>query len=157
MILSTHMKETLHFDIVINAPATTVWERMLTQETYREWTSAFEPTSYYEGSWEKGSRMLFLSSRGGGMVATIAENIPHKFISIQHVGQIQDGVEDTTSDAVTSWLPAFENYTFTEHDGSTLLSIDLEMTSTPESKQMKEMFEGMWPAALAKLKEICER
>ena len=151
------MKEKMHFEITINAPVTKVWDMMLAQETYRQWTAAFEPTSYYEGSWEKGSKMKFLGAGGSGMISQIVENIPYKFISTEHLGEIKDGVEDTTSEAVKKWLPAFENYTFTDNGDSTLLQIDMEMGSSEESKQMKEMFEGMWPKALLILKEICEK
>ncbi len=151
------MKETMHFEITINAPVTKVWDMMLAQETYRQWTAAFEPTSYYEGSWEKGSKMKFLGAGGSGMISQIVENIPYKFISTEHLGEIKDGVEDTTSEAVKKWLPAFENYTFTDNGDSTLLQIDMEMGSSEESKQMKEMFEGMWPKALLLLKEVCEK
>lgn len=147
----------MHFEIVIQAAVPKVWEAMLTQETYREWTSVFEPTSCYEGSWDKGSKIKFLSADGSGMVSEIAENIPYTFISIKHLGVIKNGVEDTISDAVKQWTPAFENYTFTEKGLETLLVIDTEMPSTPEAKAMKEMFDGMWPKALLKLKEICER
>ena len=151
------MKETMHFEITINAPVTKVWDMMLAQETYRQWTAAFEPTSYYEGSWEKGSKMKFLGAGGSGMISQIVENIPYKFISTEHLGEIKDGVIDTTSEAVKKWLPAFENYTFTDNGDSTLLQIDMEMGSSEESKQMKEMFEGMWPKALLLLKEVCEK
>lgn len=152
------MKETMHFEIAISAPVQKVWDIMLTQETYREWTSVFEPTSCYEGSWEKGSKIRFLSSTdGSGMVSEIAENIPGSFISIKHLGEVKGGVEDLTSEQVMKWTPAFENYTFTETEGGTLLAVDMDMPSTPESKAMKEMFEGMWPKALLKLKEICEK
>ena len=151
------MKETMHFEITINAPVTKVWDTMLAQETYRQWTAAFEPTSYYEGSWEKGSKMKFLGAGGSGMISQIVENIPYKFISTEHLGEIKDGVIDTTSEAVKKWLPAFENYTFTDNGDSTLLQIDMEMGSSEESKQMKEMFEGMWPKALLILKEVCEK
>jgi uncharacterized protein YndB with AHSA1/START domain len=47
------MKETLHFEIEIYAPVKKVWDIMLTPETYKKWTSAFDPSSYYEGSWNK--------------------------------------------------------------------------------------------------------
>lgn len=151
------MKETMHFEIVINVPVQKVWDTMLTQETYREWTSVFDPTSCYEGSWEKGSTIKFLGGSGDGMISEIAENIPQKFISIKHLGQIKDGVEDTTSEEIKKWLPAFENYSFTEKGTETLLAVDMEMEASPESKAMKEMFEGMWPSALVKLKEICEK
>jgi len=150
------MKETMHFEIEIDAPVQKVWDTMLTLETYREWTSAFEPTSYYDGSWDKGSRIKFLGSDKSGMVSEIAENIPYKFISIKHLGEIQNGIEDTTSEKVRSWNPAYENYTFTDKGTKTYLEINMEMPSTPETKAMKVMFEGMWPKALLKLKEICE-
>ncbi len=151
------MKETMHFEIVINVPVQKVWDTMLTQETYREWTSVFDPTSCYEGSWEKGSTIKFLGGSGDGMISEIAENIPQKFVSIKHLGQIKDGVEDTTSEEIKKWLPAFENYSFTEKGTETLLAVDMEMEASAESKAMKEMFEGMWPSALLKLKEICEK
>ena len=151
------MKETMHFEIDIHASVQKVWDTMLAEESYKEWTSAFEPTSYYEGSWDKGSKMKFLGSGGSGMVSEIAENIPYAFVSIKHLGEIKNGVEDTTSEQVMKWLPAYENYTFTDKGTETLLAVDMEMQSTPESKAMKEMFEGMWPKALLKLKEICEK
>jgi len=66
------MKETMHFEITINAPVAKVWDMMLAQETYRQWTAAFEPTSYYEGSWEKGSKMKFLGAGDSGYDPTIA-------------------------------------------------------------------------------------
>lgn len=151
------MKETMHFEIGIHAPVQKVWDTMLAEESYKEWTSAFEPTSYYEGSWDKGSKMKFLGSGGSGMVSEIAENIPYAFVSIKHLGEIKNGVEDTTSEQVMKWLPAYENYTFTDKGTETLLAVDMDMQSTLESKAMKEMFEGMWPKALLKLKEICEK
>lgn len=151
------MQETMHFEAVINAPVKRVWDTMLEQETYRQWTAAFEPTSHYEGSWEKGSKIKFLGASGDGMISEIADNIPGKFISIKHVGQIKNGVEDTTSKEIKSWTPAFENYTFVAQGEKTELKVDMEMKTSEMSKAMKEMFEGMWPKALEKLKEICEK
>lgn len=151
------MKETMHFEIMIKAPVQKVWDTMLGQESYKEWTSVFEPTSYYDGSWEKGSKIKFLGSSGDGMLSEIAENILYQFVSIKHLGEIKNGVADTTSESVVAWTPAFENYSFSSQDGETQLAVDMEMPSSPETKAMKEMFEGMWPKALLKLKEICEK
>ncbi len=152
------MTDKTHYEIFINAPVSKVWETMLGKETYKEWTTAFDPTSSYEGSWEEGSKMKFVSTTNGdGMVSEIAKNIPQKFVSIRHLGEIHSGVEDTTSEQVKKWLPAFENYTFAEEESGTKLSVDMEVGSSPESKQMQEMFAGMWPKALEKLKEMCEK
>jgi uncharacterized protein YndB with AHSA1/START domain len=63
----------LHFETEIDAPPEKVFRLMLSDETYREWTKLFNPTSRFEGSWEKGSKILFLGSdeqgNEGGMLA----------------------------------------------------------------------------------------
>ena len=90
--------EKLHFSKMIDAPVKKVWDTMLEEETYLQWATAFTEDSHFEGSWEKGEKILFLDADGNGMVATIAENQPHKFISIEHIGIIYNGVEDTESE-----------------------------------------------------------
>lgn len=53
----------LQFKKVFNTSAQKVYETMLGLndiKTYEHWTSAFNPTSTYEGSWEKGSKILFV-------------------------------------------------------------------------------------------------
>lgn len=140
-----------HWSVMIMAPKEKVWKIMLEQETYRIWTADFMPGSYYEGSWEAGSRMRFLAPDGSGMISEIAECSPHEFLSIKHLGMIMGGVEDTGSEAVRAWTPAYENYTFAEQDGFTRLDVD---SDTPD--EMVQMMEDTWPKALAKLKEICE-
>src|SRR5688572_26021299 len=110
--------EKLRQTIFINAPRERVWDVMLSDETYRQWTSAFNPGSYYKGDWKEGSKILFLGpnpdgSGEGGMVSRIKENRPHEFISIEHLGIVQNGVEDTESEEAKKWAPAYENYTFT--------------------------------------------
>ena len=146
----------MHFSITINAPKAKVWSTMLDDATYRVWTEAFSSGSHYVGSWSKGSKILFLgpdpnTGKLGGMISRIAENRLHEFISIEHLGMVQDGKEDTTSDAVKAWAGAHENYTFKEKNGVTEVAVDIDVT-----EDFKEMFEGMWPKALQKLKEIAE-
>lgn len=143
--------------IHINAPKEKVWDTMLGKDTYQEWTKPFNPTSRFEGDWSEGSKILFLGTdengeNEGGMVSRIAKNVPYEYLSIEHLGIIQNGVEDTTSEKATSWAPAFENYTFTEKDGGTEVSIDQDL-----DEQYMEMFANMWPPALQKLKELAEK
>ena len=150
------MKEKLHFEIEINAPVAKVWDTMLAPETYKKWVAVFEPSSYFEGSWEKDSKIRFLGGGGDGMTSKIAENIPQKFLSIKHLGLVKNGVDDTTSEEARKWV-GFENYTFIDKGAMTKLEVDFEMVATAESKEMLEMFTDMWPEALQKLKEISER
>lgn len=147
----------INFSIQINAPKEKVWDTMLEDVTYREWTTPFHEGSYYKGDWSEGSKMLFLgpdeaSKKDGGMVSRIKENRKYEYISIEHLGMVIDGVEDTTSEEVKKWTPAFENYSFKEKDGGTEVSVEIDVND-----EYKEMFENMWPKALLKLKEIAER
>lgn len=145
----------LHFSVKIKAPKETVWHTMLDKETYNQWTEPFSPGSHYEGSWDKGSKILFLGpgEKGlMGMVSRIKDNQPYKFISIEHVGVVNNGIEDTSSEEVKKWAGALENYTFSESSGITEVVID-----TDSNEEYAEMFSQMWPKALDKLKEIAEK
>ncbi len=143
--------KTLNFSATIDAGPEKVWRIMLDPETYRDWTSVFAEGSYYEGSWNEGEKIQFLTPGGSGMTAIIAENRPNEFISIKHLGFIKDGVEDTESEAVRSWAPAFENYHLVPIGESTEVRVAQQVTAEYED-YMKEI----WPKALAKLREICE-
>lgn len=147
----------LHFSILINAPKDKVWHSMLDDKPYREWTKAFNEGSYYKGNLEKGSKILFLgpdpnTGEESGMVSRIAENKPYEFISIEHLGIVQNGVEDTTSEVARKWAPAFENYTFNDKDGATEVLVDIDIED-----EHAQMFNEMWPGALRKLKELAEK
>lgn len=149
----------IHETIFINAPREKVWDTMLEDATYREWTSVFSPgggSGYYKGNWEKGSKMLFVgvnpeTKEEGGMVSRIAENKPYEFLSIEHLGVIVNGVEDTTSDFAKKWAPAFENYTFVEKDGGTELTVDMDIV-----EEEKENMEKGWKEGLLRLKQMVE-
>jgi uncharacterized protein YndB with AHSA1/START domain len=144
----------LHFSILINAPKEKVWHSMLDDEPYRQWTEVFAAGSHYVGSWDKGSKIRFLAPQdngNAGMVSRIAENKPYEFISIEHVGEVRNDKEDTTSDAVKSWSGAQENYTFKEKGGATEVSVDMDIVD-----EYREMFEQKWPEALQRLKDIAE-
>lgn len=144
--------EGMHFEVEINAPLAKVWQTMLSPDTFKAWTAAFAQGSYYEGSWDQGSRIRFLTPEGEGMVAEIAENRKHEFVSIRHLGFVKNGVDDTQSPEAKSWAPLYENYTFTEKGGVTTVRVD---SDTPPD--MEDMLRELWPQALGKLKEICEK
>lgn len=142
----------LRFAATINAPVPAVWRVMIGPESYKRWASAFAEGSYFEGSWEQGAKIRFLSSpTGDGMVSEIAQNRVNEFISIRHLGFISNGVEDTTSESVRSWAPAFENYTFTSIPEGTNLVIELEVPG-----EWEQFMNEAWPKALALLKQLSE-
>lgn len=143
--------KTLHYSATINAPRKLVWDVMLGAGTFTSWTSAFAEGSYFEGSWDEGQKIRFLIPDGSGMVSMIARNRPYEFISIQHLGVIKDGIEDTESEAARNWAPAYENYTFSDAGTATGLKIDVDAPPDFEA-----FMEDAWPKALAKLKALCE-
>jgi hypothetical protein len=151
--------EKLQFTININTPVNKVYDLMLglnNKSTYEQWTAMFNPTSTYEGNWEKGSKMLFvgIDEKGnkGGMVSEIADNVLNQYVSIRHYGLVQANVEITSGPEAEKWATGFENYTFQEKDGVTDLAIELVGLNEDLTGYMSDA----WPKALAKLKEICE-
>lgn len=142
----------VQFVTTINAPVPTVWRLMLGLEGYKRWASAFAEGCYFEGSWEQGAKIKFLSPPSGdGMVAEIAQNRKNEFISIRHLGFISNGVEDTTSESVRAWAPAYENYTFISAPEGTKLLIELEVFG-----EWEQYMNEAWPKALALLKQSSE-
>lgn len=141
----------LRYSISIKTKAEVVWNKMLDDKTYKIWTLEFAEGSYFEGSWQKGEKIKFLIPSGDGMVSEIAENIPNQFLSIKHLGFIKNGIEDTTSDEIKAWAPAFENYSFKEIGNETQLNIEIDATD-----DFADYMDNTWPKALAKLKELCE-
>jgi uncharacterized protein YndB with AHSA1/START domain len=141
----------LQWSVEIAAPASKVYEVLIGPEGYRRWTAAFGDGLYFEGAWQQGGRIRFLTPDGHGVLSEIAELRPNEFVSIRHIGYIDDdGVEDTGGDAILAWAPAYENYTLTATPQGTRLTVDQDIT---------EDFEGMpeaWPRALETLKSLCE-
>ena len=146
----------MHFEISIRASPENVWNAIVDDTNYKEWTSVFHEGSYFEGGWEKGDaiRFLALNERGEkeGMVSEIAESRKYSFISIRHLGIILGSAEDTTSDAVRKWAPAYENYTLTQLGEITKFEVDIDADD-----EFIDMFKETWPKALEKLKQIAER
>lgn len=148
----------LQFKVNINAPVAKVYDLMLginNKSTYELWTSLFNPTSSFEGSWDKGSKILFVgvdeNGEKGGMVSKIVENIPNQFVSIQHYGLVQADKEITEGPEVEKWANGFENYTFEQGNENTTVIVDLDTT-----EEFIDYMNESYPKALDKLKEICE-
>jgi uncharacterized protein YndB with AHSA1/START domain len=153
--MATLQLERLHFEIPINAPVQRVYSTMLDQQQYQQWTAAFNPSSHYKGTWETSSTMHFVGiDKDGneeGMVSVVRENIPNKFLSVEHLGMLKGGKEITTGPEVEGWAGALENYTFRGEGGKTVVLVDMD--AHPE---FTAYFRETWPKALALLKQLCE-
>lgn len=145
--------EKIKFSVIINASREKVWNTMLEKDTYQKWTTLFHEGSSYEGNWEGGSEMKFIGpSEDGtvsGMYAIIAVNKQYEFISIKHLGELKNGEKNPWP--VVEGQEGYENYTFKDCDGGTEVIVELTVPA-----EWKDMFNDMWPKALAKLRELSE-
>ena len=149
----------LIFKKEIKTSAQKVYETMLglkNKKTYEYWTAAFNPTSTYEGSWDKGSKILFVgvdeNGKKGGMVSEIEEHQPAKFVSIRHYGFLDGDTEVTTGEQVEKWAGGHENYSFKENNGITTVTVEMDAI-----EEYLDFFNKTYPKALDKLKEISEQ
>jgi len=149
----------LQFKKEINASAQKVYEAMLglkDKATYEYWAATFNPTSTYEGNWDKGSKILFVGTdengKKGGMISEIVAHEPAQFISIRHYGFLDGDTKITTGEAVEKWAGGHENYTFQENNGITTITVEMDVID-----EYLDYFNSTYPKALDKLKEISER
>ncbi|MEX0672753.1 MAG: SRPBCC domain-containing protein [Candidatus Paceibacterota bacterium] len=149
---------TLVPSISINASKEKVWETMLDDLTYREWTSEFREGSHYVGDWSEGSKILFLAPDktgdvSSGMVSKVKESRPCEFLALEHLGVVVDGKEDLSSEATQGLAGALECYTLRDLGGG-ITEVVVEMDC--EEKEQK-VLEQAWLRALKKLKELSEK
>lgn len=145
-----------HYSITINAPVSKVRDTMLGDTGYRKWTSAFNPAgSRYEGDRSEWSKIRFLGpdpehpERVGGMYSEIAANRAHEYISIRHLGEVgPDGSIKENAERAD----AYENYSFSKKDGSTTVTVDIDMT-----EDFIDYMNEARPKALQTLKDLCEQ
>jgi hypothetical protein len=146
----------MHFEILIKVKPEEVWNAIVEDKKYREWTSDFHEGSYFEGGWNKGDKIQFLAvnekGEKEGMFSEIAESRKPFFISIRHLGIILGGKKDVTSEAARNWVSAYENYTLTQQGDATKFEVDADADD-----EFYDMFKEMWPKALEKLKQVAER
>ena len=142
----------LNFSIVINAPLERVWEVLWSDETYRKWTSHFNPGSYMESDWKEGGKTLFLDAERSGMLSTIKKLDAPRIVEFSHYGELNKGVEDTTSDRVKAYAGAVEKYELEPHNEGTLLKASVQ---APE--EYEQMMNDGFTKGLHEVKALAEQ
>lgn len=144
MITRSYQKE-------INAPIEKVWDVLWNKDSYMQWTAPFNPGSTYESDWKLGGRMLFLGNSNNGMISIIKKLQKPYEVVFEHIGVIENGLEDTTSDAIKAWAGAREMYFLKEENGITTLdaSADIE-------EQHKEMMDNGFEKGFDIVKQLAE-
>lgn len=142
---------TLHFTTIIAASRSKVWKVLWEDSTYRKWTSAFSEGSYAVTDWKEGSKVLFLSANGDGMFGVIAKTIPGELMSFKHMGEVKNNEEQPIDEKTRNWSGAMENYTLTENEGITTVSVAIDVTAEYEA-----YFTATFPKALDLVKVLAE-
>ena len=138
--------KTITFTTEIDAPIEKVWESLWNEDSYKEWTKHFVPGSHYVSDWQISGRTLFLGPDGNGMFATITKlNKPYE-VTFLHQGEIWDGVE---KESIAGG--AYERYVLIESDGSTTLTVSVDVDD-----QYEEHMDEGFSKGLEEVKRIAE-
>lgn len=137
--------KTLEFTKEIHAPAQRVWSVLWDEATYPIWTNAFNPggSSRMQTDWQVGGKTIFSDGSGNGMVSTIHSKREPYDIVFKHLGEIRDGVEDTTSEKVKSWAGTLEEYHLSEQNGITTLTASVQTGGDFETMMTNGFTKGL--------------
>ena len=148
--------KTLQFTKDISAPAQKVWGTLWNESSYPQWTANFNPDpnggSAMQSDWTVGGKTLFLDTKGNGMVSTIKTLREPYEIVFEHLGEVVDGKEDTTSEKVKSWAGSLEAYHLSESNGTTTLT-----ASVQTAEEWVEMLNNGFIKGLETVKAISEQ
>lgn len=142
---------TIEQRIEIAAPRERVWDVLLEDETFRQWTSAFMEGSFAETDWRAGSPVRFLDPAGMGIVGHIVVSDRPERLEIEYDGVLLEGKEDYDGDEARQWKGARETYQLSERGGRTTLSVTSDMVD--------DHYDGMseaWVRALEKVRALAE-
>lgn len=144
--------KTISQKINIDAARERVWDVLLQDETYRQWTAVFAPGSHADTDWQEGSKVVFADGSGQGLVGHITVSRRPEEIAMEYDGALVGGREDRESEEAASFRGAQERYLLTEREqGGTHLAISADM-----DEKYFELMSEQWVSALAKLKELAE-
>lgn len=141
----------LKWSIDIAATPEKIWDVLLTDKTYRVWTSVFHPGSYAETDWKEGSKALFKTPEGGGMISKVVRHNPGKIIVLEHYGVLKNGEEVFEGETVEKWAGTTETYRLESKNGISTLFIEQEI-----EESYIDWFKTTWEKALQKVKELSE-
>ena len=142
---------TITKSIDIEAPPERVWDVLLDDATYRQWTAEFMAGSYAETDWQEGSAVRFLDPSGSGLLAHIAASRRPGLVDIEYDGLVADGKDDTESDHAREYSGSRETYRLTRTPSGTHLDISADM-----AEQYYDDMVAAWDRALAKAKALAE-
>jgi len=142
----------LRLHTAINATKEKIWEVLWNIHCYETWTTVFaEGSTVKTDQWKEGTRIYFVDENGAGMVSEVAAHRPNEFMSFRHLGMINNGIEDTSSEKVKAWAGSLENYTLSSDNDHCVLTLEMDI-----AEEYSDYFTKTWPLALEKIKGLAE-
>ena len=142
---------TIQKAIDIDAPPERVWDVLLDDATYRQWTAEFIAGSYAQTDWQQGSAVRFLDPSGSGMLGHIVASRRPELVDVEFDGLVADGKDDTESEHAREYRGSRETYRLTRTSNGTRLDISADM-----GEQFYDDMAAAWDRALAKAKALAE-
>lgn len=140
--------KTLKFSVHIAAPKEIVWNILWDEDSYKKWASVFQEGTQAVSDRKEGSKILFFSPSGEGMISLVARKIPNEFLSFRHFDKRENEKELSDKEP---WSGALENYYLHEEDGITELKVEVDA-----NENSIQYFEHAFPMALNKVKQLAE-
>ncbi len=147
--------KTLHFEVYISVAPKIVFDNIISKSGFEAWTYPFSKTSKFEGKWEEGETLRFISldenDQQVGMLAKLKSLKTSKEIIIEYVGYIKNGKDIYDDEQAKSIHHTMEKYFLTTENNGTRLKIESDVA--PEHEKL---FNECWPQSLSIIKKMSE-
>jgi uncharacterized protein YndB with AHSA1/START domain len=144
--------EKLVFKTTIGATAEKVWKVLWDKDQYQLWTEPFTVGSYYSGEIAQGNRIHFLTPEGHGMYSDVAWVKENEQVVFLHIGEMKNFKELPGDEKTEKWTRSSESYLLLPSKEGVLLRVEVDC-----DPQYLDSMREMFPKALQKIKELCER
>ena len=145
---------TFTYSTEINKPREFVFDKIIDQSVYADWTKAWGGDMTFVGDWKEGTNVTLMDKKRGGTKVLIEEFKPGEYIRAKHIAMVNsDNIEiELTDDNMRKWIGSVDEYYFEEEsDYKTTLKMVLTVDEV-----FQQMYDDTWPKALQFFKEVCE-
>lgn len=142
---------TIEKTVDVAAPPERVWDVLLDDVTYRQWTEAFMEGSYAETDWREGSAVRFLGPERSGMLGRVVTSRRPEVVSVEMEGLVDEGRDDTTSETARAYRGARETYRLSATSTGTRLDV-----SAPMGDEHYDAMVVAWDDALERVRRLAE-
>lgn len=138
--------EIIEKSIEINAPASKVWEVLITPDLVREWISAFGEGTYAESDWNVGSEIAWKDNEGNiGAKGIITVMEPEKKLKADYYDEVNMSPPDPLGKYSEVYLLSGDNNVTT-----------LSIKAGPLDEKYTRMCTPMWDGAVQNIKKVAE-